>query len=69
MNDTQIIDTLADRPGGYKQLAAELAVTRQTIWDWRRKGISHLGRFLISRYAKERRVKLPKDFMERDNDR
>lgn len=63
MTDAQIIDDLAEKVGGIKVLAAELRISRQTLWDWRGNKISYMGRFLISAVAKKRRFKLPDNFM------
>lgn len=63
MTDEQIIEDLAGKVGGVKALAAELNITRQTVWDWRTNGISFMGRFLISAWAKQKRHKLPENFM------
>lgn len=65
MTDAEILDDLAEKVGGLKLLAGELKVSRQTLWDWRTRQISPLGRFLLNGFAKRRRFKLPDDFMER----
>lgn len=66
MNDPQIVEHLCTVAGGVKELAYEIGVTRQTLWTWRaEKEISHYGRFLLQRYARQKRISLPTDFMER----
>lgn len=65
MTDAEILDDLAEKVGGIKLLASELKVSRQTLWDWRTRQISPLGRFILNGFAKKRRFKLPDDFMER----
>lgn len=65
MTDAQIIEDLFSRLGSVKALAHEMSVSRQTIHAWRANGLTPLGRFMVSAYARKCRIKLPDDFMER----
>ena len=48
-----------------KELAAELGVHRQTLWEWGSDGLTARGRVLINNAAKRLQFWLPPDFMER----
>lgn len=65
MTDAQILEKLANKCGGVIGLAGKLKITRQTAWDWAKNGISGDGRYKVLFLAKEKRVKLPPDFMNR----
>ncbi len=66
MKDAEILKNLVSESGGTKELAADLGITRQTLWDWGNKGLTARGRVLINNQAKKLRFWLPPDFMERD---
>jgi hypothetical protein len=65
MTNEQFIDALIEQAGGIRKLAAEMSVSRQSLWHWRNGKMSLLGRFLLSKYARRKRIALPEDFMER----
>lgn len=65
MTDAQILTALAEKCGGIIALAEELKITRQTAWDWSRRGISKDGRYKVLFLAKEKRIKLPSNFINR----
>lgn len=47
------VNAAITRLGGPDAAAKRLAVTRQTIWNWRTKKISRIGIMLIERALKE----------------
>jgi hypothetical protein len=65
INDKEILKNLAKTCGGVKELAAELGVHRQTLWEWGSDGLTARGRVLINNAAKRLQFWLPPDFMER----
>ena len=65
LDDKEILKNMADQCGGVKELAAELGVHRQTVWEWSSDGLTAKGRLLINNAAKRLQFWLPPDFMER----
>lgn len=65
MKDTEILTNLAENAGGTKELAPELGVSRQTLWEWSKYGLTAKGRLAINSHAKKVKFWLPPDFMER----
>lgn len=61
MNDSAIIDAL----GGTGAVAAAIGVVHNTVANWRKRGISHAGRYQIRDLAKRKHVALPEDFLTR----
>jgi hypothetical protein len=63
MTDSEILDKL----GGTTKVAQALGCSLRVVSNWRRpeRGISRAGRYQIRDLAKQKRIALPPDFMER----
>jgi len=64
MTDAEIIEALADKCGGHVPLAERLRVTRQTLWDWKQRGIYRHSRLAVEALAGEYGLILPEGFAD-----
>lgn len=57
-------EKLIDELGGYQRIASELTLKESRVRLWKLRGVAWKFRPTIARMAIERRVELPKDFLE-----
>lgn len=60
--DKNLVTFMADELGSFGALAEALEISRQTVWDWRVRGVSKLGKRALIALATERGIKLPRAY-------
>lgn len=62
MTDADVIEKLAEKLGGYNPLAKQLYTTRQTLWDWKKRGIWKHSRLGVAALAQKHGIKVSSSF-------
>lgn len=59
---------LIDALGGTSAVAKALEVDPQVVSNWRKRGVSLLGRYKLGKLAKRKRIHVPSDLMDAFDD-